>query len=128
MWGSAASIYLAYIATGGSPEISLHSGDPTPDGSANELEGGGYSRTDCYFSFDYGVDPKTHDMSGATFENNNEIVFEEGTDDLGLVTHFVIHKNGTPFIHGEFTEQVEWLEGKVLRIPIGALKFKLSVE
>ena len=65
--------------------ISLHSGDPTEAGTANEITGGGYSRQSATFA--------TASGGSRALSNSPEFDVAEGT----TVSHYVIRAaNGDP--------------------------------
>ena len=91
-------------------EVSLHTGDPGEDGSANEVVGGLYARLPATFAA-----PVGNTML------NNILLRWDGMPAV-TVTHFVVREVGGPGqMYGPMDDPVPLLVGQSFEIPSGDL-------
>lgn len=68
--------------------VSLHTDDPTNDGTENEVTAESYDRAETTADTDWTI-------TGNSFENAVEIAFPEAEESWGNVSHFVIWDGST---------------------------------
>lgn len=68
--------------------VGLHTGDPTETGGSNEVSGNNYARASTTAGTDWTI-------SANTFENADDILFNEASGSWGTVSHFSLWDSST---------------------------------
>lgn len=99
--------------------VSLHTADPTDDGSGAEVSGGSYARTAVTFGA----------PSNGVATNSADVTFPQSTGAWGTITHVAIwdaSTSGNMLYHSTLDTSKTIASGDVLKIASGSLSVTLA--
>jgi hypothetical protein len=109
------------FTTVATPYISLHTADPTDDGSGAEVSGGSYARTSASFA--------TASGTGGSVATDADVTFPTATASWGTVTHIGIwdaSSSGNLLYHTALDSSKTIDSGDIFKITSGNLTVTLA--
>jgi len=109
------------FTTVATPYISLHTADPTDDGSGAEVSGGSYARTSASFA--------TASGTGGSIATDADVTFPTATASWGTVTHIGIwdaSSSGNLLYHTALDSSKTIDSGDIFKITSGNLTVTLA--
>ena len=109
------------FTTVATPYISLHTADPTDDGSGAEVSGGSYARTSASFA--------TASGTGGSVATDADVTFPTATASWGTVTHIGIwdaSSSGNLLYHTPLDASKTIDSGDIFKITSGNLTVTLA--
>lgn len=109
------------FTTVATPYISLHTADPTDDGSGAEVSGGSYARTSASFATAAGT--------SGSIATDADVTFPTATDGWGTVTHIGIwdaSSSGNLLYHTALDSSKTIDSGDIFKITSGNLTVTLA--
>ena len=109
------------FTTVATPYISLHTADPTDDGSGAEVSGGSYARTSASFA--------TASGTGGSVATDADVTFPTATASWGTVTHIGIwdaSSSGNLLYHTALDSSKTIDTGDIFKITTGNLTVALA--
>lgn len=109
------------FTTVATPYISLHTADPTDDGSGAEVSGGSYARTSASFA--------TASGTGGSVATDADVTFPTATAGWGTVTHIGIwdaSSSGNLLYHTALDSSKTIDSGDIFKITSGNLTVTLA--
>jgi hypothetical protein len=109
------------FTTVATPYISLHTADPTDDGSGAEVSGGSYARTSASFATAAGT--------SGSIATDADVTFPTATDGWGTVTHIGIwdaSSSGNLLYHTALDASKTIDSGDIFKITSGNLTVTLA--
>jgi len=99
--------------------VSLHTADPTDDGSGTEVSGGSYARKSATFA----------SPSNGASSTSADVTFDQATGNWGTITHIGIWDNSTSgnlLYHTALTASKAIATGDIFKIASGSLTVTLA--
>jgi hypothetical protein len=99
--------------------VSLHTADPTDDGSGTEVSGGSYARKSATFA----------SPSNGASSTSADVTFDQATGSWGTITHIGIWDNSTSgnlLYHTALTASKAIATGDIFKIASGSLTVTLA--
>ena len=109
------------FTTVATPYISLHTADPTDDGTGTEVSGGSYARTSASFA--------TASGTGGSIATDADVTFPTATASWGTVTHIGIwdaSSSGNLLYHTALDSSKTIDSGDIFKITSGNLTVTLA--
>jgi len=116
-----ATLLNTAFTTVATPYISLHTADPTDDGSGAEVSGGSYARTSASFA--------TASGTGGSVATDADVTFPTATASWGTVTHIGIwdaSSSGNLLYHTALDSSKTIDTGDIFKISSGNLTVTLA--